>query len=536
MEQVELLDGPVQALYDRCRRGFDDIDAEIHCAAYCGTHEPSFAESEFAGKYLSTCVKFARRGDETSRRHAETVVRAVVRNQRADGYLGGLAPGHEWEAFSVWNQAFTVDGLLAYHELTGDPAARAAAEKCVKNIARHYLDHPAHDILDAPNYGTQHASILIVLPRLERLTGDPVYRTFFDFICARLRASDNNFLDCPDPMRLRSQKGIENFVILLGLADGCADGKTALRRYARWLRDTQIRRTGNGTVAELWTPGGNAPQLLRAEVRPNENCVAVGWMETNLLLFRATKDPAYLDDVERTLYNHLMAAADESGTDFAYYQPNIGHRVTRTAAQQYKCCRYRGFHVVSCLPDALFDTDGDTVIPMLYTPAVYTCGDVRITEQTDYPYGDTVTFRVAGAHIPALRLRIPRWCTRYDVTVRGRAYPATVENGSVTVRGLRDGDTVALCLHTAPDAVDATIDGAPYRSYSYGCVLLARSVTRETELDVPVDAEPPVRTEPTEGRLCFTAGDTRLTDYASAGRRCPTDAYTVWMRVHPRTV
>ena len=43
-----------------------------------------------------------------------------MRNQRGDGYIGGLEPGHEWDAFSVWNQAFTADGLLAYYEFTGD--------------------------------------------------------------------------------------------------------------------------------------------------------------------------------------------------------------------------------------------------------------------------------------------------------------------------------------------------------------------------------------------------------------------------------
>ena len=69
----KLLNGTLGALYDRCRAGFDAIDVGIHCTAYEGTHDLRFAETEFAGKYLSACVRFARRGDETARAHAAAV-------------------------------------------------------------------------------------------------------------------------------------------------------------------------------------------------------------------------------------------------------------------------------------------------------------------------------------------------------------------------------------------------------------------------------------------------------------------------------
>ena len=523
-----LLNGTLGALYDRCRAGFDAIDVGIHCTAYEGTHNLSFAETEFAGKYLSACVRFARRGDETARAHAAAVAAAVVRNQRGDGYIGGLEPGREWDAFSVWNQAFTADGLLAYYEFTGDRAALDAAERSVQYAARWYLDDPAHDILDAPNYGTQHLAILITLPRLARITGNPVYRQFFDHICGRLRASDNNFFDCPDILHLRSRKGIENFVALIGLADGCDDGRAALRNYARQLHDTQIRRTGNGTIRELWTENGNAPQLLTADVKPNETCVAVGWMETNFLLFGETKDPAYLDDIEQTLYNHLLAAADPSGADFAYYQPNFGRRVTRTADSMYKCCRYRGFFAVSCLPDALFCTDGGAIVPMLYTSAEFCDGGVRVTETTDYPYDGTVRFRVDGAQIPPLRLRIPRWSARFDVTVNGQARALDAVGGSVTVDGLRGGDEVVLRLYPELRAMDAEIDGVPHRSYTCGCVLLAVDAADEAGLCVPGSGAAMVRADAGDARLAFTDGAVRWVDYASARR-----AYSVWGQLPP---
>ena len=75
---------------------------------------------------------------------------------------------------------------------------------------------------------------------------------------------------------------------------------------------------------------------------------------------------------------------------------------------------------------------------------------MRITEETDYPFSETITLKLALAK-PAtfpLYLRIPRWCEAASVTINGAA-------GGVTGKPLaflrldrewKDGDTVTLQL------------------------------------------------------------------------------------------
>ena len=74
--------------------------------------------------------------------------------------------------------------------------------------------------------------------------------------------------------------------------------------YWEQLKNTQIRNTGGGTVYELWTENGNAPSFLPKNVKPNENCVTVGWIQMSLMLFYLRRDAKYLDAVETALFNH----------------------------------------------------------------------------------------------------------------------------------------------------------------------------------------------------------------------------------------
>ncbi len=528
MGTVKLTSGRLAEMFETATRAFiDKIDANYHASVYVGEHQPYFAESEFAGKYLDTCVTLARyfgavgrkADSETALTHARLVAESIIANQREDGYIGGLAEGMELHGFSVWNQGFTMLGLLAYYELTGDRRALECSERICEYNASRFMG--GADICAGGNNGSQHLSFLLPLVRLARLSEKPVCRDFVRHIVNAIRASDNNFFEFESILDLRSKKGIENFVILIGILEygeefGDESALPACVRYWDELAATQIRENGNGTYREVWTEGGNAPRMLCFDMRPDENCVAVGWIELSLALYWRLGEAKYLDAVEVALYNHLLGALDASGCDFAYYQPNYGRRITHTDESMYKCCRYRGYSAVSHLPDMLFRRTYDALELMVYAGAEYEDETVRIVERGGYPYGGDVrlALELRGEQRLKLKLRIPPYARSYALMLDGVRLDCAAKEGFVELDLSGEGShELSLELALELEWKYVTIDGVKRVGARYGCLLLAFEEECEDAEMISVKPE---------------SGTARLVDYASAGRE---REFAVWARV-----
>lgn len=494
--------------YEKTTKGILAHSLESHLQSYSGDHHDMWAEPEFTGKYIDICTKyFKNTGNIEYFNRAKAVVDKICEVQPEDGYLGALMEKDRWENFDVWNQTFTVLGLLSYYAETKEDKALNAAEKCALTIADHYMNTKGKDILDATNFGTQHISFLFVLPKLYKLTKKQIYMDFMNFIADKIKGSDLNFFEFDSILELRSKKGIENFVILMGMieyADLIGDEKIleSVKKYWQQVNDTQIRNTGNGTVGEFWTENGNAAALLGADIKPNENCVAVGWIELSLMLFHKEQNTKYLDAIEKSLFNHLLGSISEDGTDFAYYQPNYGKKVSTTEEAMYKCCRYRGFTIFAYLQDMLYYTDNDCIIPMIYQASEYEDEYVKIVQKTDYPFDTTIhlDIKIKKNCNKQLKLKIPDWCKNYSLDT-----DYTYCDGYV-VTDCKDME-ITLTLESEITEEIGIIDGTEYIAYSKGPLLLAHEE----------DAQNPL----------YKINNYNLVDYASAGRK---NNYTVWIR------
>lgn len=136
------------------------------------------------------------------------------------------------------------------------------------------------------------------------------------------------------------------------------------------------------------------------------------------------------------------------GSSMMAYQPNPG---LRTA-----CC---GGNVHRLYPNYVsrmwMRSSEGGLATTLYGPSVLRAAvgaehtPVEIVQNTDYPFGDTITLKFAGqhaAHFP-LALRIPGWCRRPQLTLNGSPVELNPRNGFVTIaRRFRPGDTLTLTL------------------------------------------------------------------------------------------
>lgn len=532
----KLSDGILGKYYRKVK---DTLLFGIDCAEHAGTYEHEHgewnAEPEFSGKYIDLCVRiYEEHGERSALEHAKTVVDSVIRNMRDDGYICHLKKGSEFINFGVWNQMFTLFGMLSYYRVTRDINVLEACEKCIDYIMGHFIND-GYDILDCINNGTQHPCILFVLGDFYTYTKNEKYIDYMRHIISRFKNSDLNFFEFDSILDLRSKKGIEIFVILLGILKyaeitGDSDAIKSVKKYWQQVKDTQIRNTGNGTLNEVWTENALAPAMLDGGQKPNETCVAVGWIELSLYLFKITNDVRYINAVDKTLYNHILASISENGDDFAYYQPNFGRKIRTTGDDLYKCCRYRGFTLFTYMSDMLFWENGNSIVPMIYTDCEYCSDGVKISEKTVYPFGGNIEFSIDSYKKMFLKLRLPDGYEIESLNINGTNENYLLEAGYIIYELLPEEHyEIRLSLKPLVIIETGSINGKKVGAVSCGQVLLALSgETTDTLIDF--DDFQLSRAESDGAYAMFKCNAIKngknteavFTDYASA------DGYSVW--------
>lgn len=541
------------------------IDIQELKQVFESTHDEYYAEPEFVGQYIDTAIQlYKNERNKIFLDKAGEIVEVIIYKQRKDGYLGTYRPGLEFgRTFSIWNQAFLIMGLLSYYQVAKELCALNAAMRCADYIISGYMcSGSKFNLLLCCNQGIENSCIILQMARLYHISREKKYLEFCNFIIGKWEATTLKLVSNPSVFELGCLKGIEMLICYRGLVFLFGvTGKTAYleaaSKYWEDLKKRQIGITGNGSIAENWNYIGNKPVLLTNELRPNENCVGVGWMRFSADLFSKIGDKKYFDAFEDTLYNHLLGAQASDGSDFSYYQGNIGKKVHETLPGLYSCCRYRGMSLLSYLPQFIYWKDEDGFIVCLYCDSSVNTEHkgikVRIVQKTEYPTNGKVRIIISPEQNVnfVLKLRVPSWCANCRICINGHTQNASIVNGYVVIDRLwsADNDSIDLTMDIPFRYQEATVDGDRSIALFYGSVLLAIDSRYETPIyDTQVEM-------PKKGfcleRLFDKSDGTSLlkfkipgfikknpkmitlVDYASAGSTdTNTDRFRVWLPLY----
>ncbi|MFJ6700608.1 RICIN domain-containing protein [Streptomyces sp. NPDC091272] len=204
-----------------------------------------------------------------------------------------------------------------------------------------------------------------------------------------------------------------------------------------------------------------------------ETCGVVEFMASHELLTRLTGDPLWADRCEELAFNALPPALDPQGKAVHYvtsansvdldnspktmgqFQNGFAMQSYRPGVDQYRCCPHNyGMGWPWFTQELWAATPDNGLCAAMYAPSSVTAEvadgvTVTVREDTDYPFGDTVTFTVSTPKPVAfpLALRIPGWCAAPVLTVAGRAVAAPAGPAFTVVRRTwSSGDTVRLTL------------------------------------------------------------------------------------------
>ncbi|MGW4304277.1 RICIN domain-containing protein [Streptomyces sp. NPDC004376] len=204
-----------------------------------------------------------------------------------------------------------------------------------------------------------------------------------------------------------------------------------------------------------------------------ETCGIVEFMASHELLTRITGDPVWADRCEELAFNLLPAALDPAGRAVHYitsansvdldnrtktqgqFQNGFAMQSFQPGVDQYRCCPHNyGMGWPYFSEELWLAAPGGGLAAALYSPCAVRATvaggtEVTITEDTDYPFGETVRLTLStprAVRFP-LHLRVPGWCADPQLTVNGKAYAATPgPSFTVVDRQWSNGDTVTLRL------------------------------------------------------------------------------------------
>ena len=557
-------------------------DADYLVEPFRHKEETRLWQSEFWGKWIQSAIAaYEYNHDPELLVIIKNAVSGLLATQMPNGYIGNYSDEAALKQWDIWGRKYTLLGLLAYYDLTGDKNALNASKKLTDHLLTQVGPGKA-DIVKTGNYrGMPSSSILEPIVYLFKKTGDPRYLEFAKYIVARWETSDGPKLISaalagvpvserfPHPSTWWSYENGQKAYEMMS----CYDGLLELYRItgeATWLKavemavrdiiDNEINIAGSGSAFECWYKG--TKYQTEPTYHTMETCVTMTWMKLCQNLLQITGNPVYADEIEKSTFNALLASLKYDGTQIAKYSPlgGIRHQGEEQCGMHINCCNANGPRAFMMLPKfAVMKSPGELYIN-LYTRSKSSISlnpknRISVDQITDYPVSDKIEININPEKPESfsISLRIPSWSINTIISVNGTLISG-IEPGTYKkiTRTWNTGDKIIMQLDMRGRLI--ALNGC--QALLRGPVVLARDSRFDDgfiyESGVIKDQDGKVDLKPSEAKpaniwMSFTAplvlgtdleGEFKnpkqinFCDFASAGNTWGEDSrYQVWIPI-----
>ena len=196
-----------------------------------------------------------------------------------------------------------------------------------------------------------------------------------------------------------------------------------------------------------------------------ETCASIGMVLWNERMNFFSQDAKYIDVMERSMYNGVLAGVSIEGDRFFYVNPleSDGNHHRR---EWYgcACCPSNVSRFLPSVGSYIYSiSDDKRLFVNLYVGSASEIKigktTVEVIQQTDYPWDGNVDMEVNPEKESnfAVNLRIPGWCKKYTLKVNGVSLKeADVDKGYVTItKKWKKGDKITLNLDMPVEMVAA---------------------------------------------------------------------------------
>lgn len=418
----------------------------------------------------------AYRSDDSLVVQAGAVVEQLLEGQAEDGYLGtyaalegtrgrwrDLRDGRELE-----NLGFLIDAGLAWKEATGEGTLLQAARAFADLVDRRF---GPDGVRDPPG----HPGVELALLKLADATGEARYAELARFFVEQRGSEERATLYGKDYLddlpvldrRVASGHATESMRLFCAIAElARRTGEERLADAARTFFDDVARRkryvTGGVGVGQAGVFGEayDLP-IERAACHTSAAAEYARWAHHTFLF---TAHPTYLEELERALYNVLLAGGTPDGTRVSHANPLHG------ATARVLCGEARGdaadrARFLFALGERIYAHGDEDLYVLLHVGSeaeVPVAGTtVRVAQTTTYPAEGTVRLEIDPREPTyfALHVRAPAWCAEMIVSVNDARIRQKLEHGPDPGlflsyrREWKPGDVVTLEIPLEPRVV-----------------------------------------------------------------------------------
>jgi len=395
---------------------------------YIGEHIGKFLEAAFNSYQYSK--------DAELKVLIDRMAQQLITCQLNDGYIGTYAPNKYWIRWDGWTHKYCLIGLLSYYRISGYKPALESAEKIGDLMSSTFGNNPGQkDIImegDGKDFGMMAGmattSILDPMVDLYRFSGKTKYLDFCKYIVRSFDQANGpkiistlNSLGGVD--KTSNGKAYEILSILVGLVKlykVTGDEYYLKPTLIAWQDVTEKRLyiTGSSSSHEYFKGDHELPAGVEANMA--EGCVTTTWIQLNYQLFTLFGKMEFLNELERTVYNHLLGAEDPQTGCVSYYTPLMGKK---DYSCHISCCMSSIPRAIAMIPLFADGIIGNNPAILFYQPGVYkaTVGKTTVAFKTETRFPQdgkaSITVEPAKATQFILQLRIPYWATDFTVSV-----------------------------------------------------------------------------------------------------------------------
>jgi uncharacterized protein len=463
-------------------------------------NETHLWQSEFWGKWIQSAIaSYDYNRDPEMLKKIQKAVDELLATQMPSGYIGNYSDSAQLTQWDIWGRKYTLLGLLAYYDLTGDKAALKGSCRLADNLLSQVGPGKVNIVKTGNYHGMPSCSILEPIVYLYRRTGDKKYLDFAKYIVEQLESDDGPKLISkalagiavaerfPHPdvwwsydngMKAYEMMSCYEGILELYRITGEQSYLKAVEMAVKNIIESEINIAGSGTAFECFY--GGTKYQTEPTYHTMETCVTMTWMKLCFSLLRLTGNPEYADQIEKSAYNALLASVKGDGSQIAKYSPlgGIRHAGEEQCGMNINCCNANGPRAFMMLPrfavmgssnEAFINMYGksESVIPINPT------NKITVEIISEYPASGKIEMKITPEKSEnfTLAFRIPGWSSNTTLSINGSqvedVMPGTFKE---VTRVWNKSDRISLTL----DMTGRLVSLNGYQAILRGPVVLAR--------------------------------------------------------------